>query len=299
MLLLSGSAATDRQRHHAAAAKASRAEIDAGLARAEQESLAAIEQANAGVAAYLGACRQNSHAFAGWMLSLRGGKASYAMGRADQAWTFVKHLAQTGTAPATSSLPDRFGAEVRQKYAEMVVSPESTRSVIAQAVMAYAARLRDIDAKLAVELGADVSDEALTGQMAQPFDAAPLISSLDATLAEATKVAEGDLLLGIVREVLMYIAGDAISDQVGADQWHPALNIGADTGVGMALDRIADAGLKRLGYAPEAKVKSAIEQSVDRLTFTTLTQLRATLTEAHTKQCARRAAVLRAALEGR
>jgi hypothetical protein len=201
--------------------------------------------------------------------------------------------------PSTTTLPDRFGAEVRQKFSEMVVNPESTRSVVARALASYAARLRDIDTRLAVELGADVADDALAGGVVQPLDSAPLPSDLDATLARTTLVAEGDLMLGICREILMNRAGDAITDQVGADNLHPVLNFGADQSVAMALDRVADAGLRRIGYDPEGKATVAVERSVDQLTFTTLTQLRGALMELHTRRCTRRAEVLRAAVEGR
>jgi hypothetical protein len=278
--------------------KVNMARIEAGLAQADRASAAAIDASALQVASYLVGCRKNGQPFAAWVLGL-GAKGQYALGRMEQASAFLRHLVMKKSMPPASSLPDRFGDELRRKFSEMVMNPETARYIVANAVASYAERVRDIEARLAVETAADIPDEALALGAPPSIDTGHMFYDIDTALTGTMKLAEGDLLFGVIREVLMNRVGDAITDHAGADNLHPALNFTADTATGMALDGLVDKGLKRIGYDPEGKITVAVQQSLDRLTYTVITRLRQTLTEFHNARSARRALVVREAFQGR
>ncbi len=210
------------------------------LSRADRESEAAIEAEIGKLAAFFEESKRGAKPFADEVLGLEAKlrlTGSKLENGANAVYAFFRGTGDRG--------PDRFNRYVRDCFERHVLKRTQVQKAIDGAFAGYQAELERIEARLLVDLRADL-DASEIGVMRPlaPMKAEAIVSDAwNRAIADAADWASNDLCVSIGKFALSWIGGDMAEKQITSANDSALKRHGVNLAAGAAIDMALDEGL--------------------------------------------------------
>lgn len=227
------------------------------LEQAEHDSAEAVESQFAAINDFFAECKKGARPFAEAVLGTEG-KLQAAGGIVEEVAGEVGKL--FGYTPEPG--PDSFTVYVERCYRQHVLDREQLQKEINRAIAGYAGMVREMEAKLLVDLGADLD---FTSSLPEIEIGTATGGQSYAIVSEALHTAGDDLLASILRQTVSWIAGNAVGDQFTSKDATGLQKLGVGIIAGIEVDRGLDAAIAQAGYDPEGALTAKVTASLDRM----------------------------------
>jgi hypothetical protein len=232
-------------------------EIRPRLEQTERDSAAAVESQLARINDFFAECKKGARPFAEAVLSTDGklqAAGSVVEGIAGEVAKLFGHTPDPG--------PDSFTLYVKRCFRQHVLDAGQLQKEINRAVAGYAGEVRGLEAKLLVDLGADLD---FTASLPEIKTGSEAVSQSDAIVSEALHTAGDDFMASIFRLTASFLVGNAVGDQLTSTDSTYLQKLGINLGAGAAVDSAIDGAAKMAGYDPESALAAKITASLDRM----------------------------------
>ena len=234
------------------------------IRQAELDCLAAVESQVAGINEFFTERKQGARPFATAVLGTEG-KLQATGALAEKAAGALGEL--FGSKP--SRVPDSFTLYVGRSFRQHVLDTEQLQKAIDGAVASYEAEVRRLEAKLLVDLRADLDDASLdiAGALHEIRAGNAVAGHGNAMISKAIEAAVGDYSATIVKFAVSMVISNAVSDRLTRDGDSTLEKLGINFAVGVGVDKALDEALARGGYDPEGDLAARITSSLDQMRF--------------------------------
>lgn len=161
---------------------------------------------------------------------------------------------------------DSFLIYVEQSFKRLVLDPERFRSEIDSATSGWNGEVQAIEAKLLVDLNADLDDASLDlGTLTPSSIDLSAADQVNAVVTEAIDVAAKDMLVVIGKFTASLAIGDAVADRITDEDASWLKKMGINAAVGYGVDKALDQAVSQAGYNPEAQLTAKISFLLSRM----------------------------------
>jgi hypothetical protein len=232
------------------------------FAQADAESLRALEARLARVREYIEDRKGGAPAFAEDMVGVPG--KLVAAGASAQGAMKAIVSAFGGTPASGPDFLEQFAADAFTKH---VLTARGIEDVMQQARSGYGRDVEAIGNRLLVKLQQDVPDAVLlrsAGISTLPI-ADKFAGDVDEAVAEAVRLATGDLVVSVSTFALSWIGGDIAQRQLTNEEDGAVKKFGVNVAGGFAVEKSIERALEHGGYDPAKKIAASVARHLDAL----------------------------------
>jgi hypothetical protein len=162
--------------------------------------------------------------------------------------------------------PDQFREFVGERFKKMVFDPVEMKRVVDAAVAGIAGDIAAIEAKLLVDLSADLDIDDLK------FDALPSLrlesQGVDAAVEHVVNIAAQDMMAFLLKEGASWVIGDAVANQLTNENDSTGKKLVINLLSGFIVDQAIEAGMQRAGYDAIQKLNAKLGGLLERIRAT-------------------------------
>ena len=240
--------------------------VEPRLLEAFEHSEAAMDAALQPVEAFFAERKAMARPFAGKLLRLYG-KYLATLGIAEQAGDAVTDFFGLGRFHSPNGEPDSLHRYVGRNLWEEVIDLDELSGLLNAAAKDYVRRLKELEAKLFVEAGVDVTEAALRwpryplNTKSTQNSEAPFLSAA----ADIAGICRSDLAVTLGRGAVSWVAGDWLGDQYILEGDSLLRKLGAGIGAGQVVDGAVGTVVGLTGYSAEQAIATRVEQALEEV----------------------------------